>query len=126
MRDEWSILVKLGINTILVLIFLGIVSTIVAISYMQANKQIAIYADKISYEDFSEYNNKVVDSPVLRNILRSNKERIQIYLENTSNPISEDPATANLQIKNFLNRTTYRITVTDTGNENTIMIVHKL
>jgi hypothetical protein len=100
--NEWTTLIRQAVSIFLLLLLLGVLSFIVFVSNYHGSKQVESFAAKVSYDDYSRYDGMVVDKPAARNILRSNKDRLPVYLGTSTTQISEDPSVAHTQINTFL------------------------
>lgn len=101
--NEWTTLIRQAISIFLLLLLLGILSFVVIVSNYHGSRQVESFAVKVSYNDYSRYDGMIVDKPAARNILRSNKDRLPVYLGTSTTQISEDPSVAHEQINTFLN-----------------------
>ena len=95
--NEWTTLIRQAVSIFLLLLLLGVLSFIVFVSNYHGSKQVESFAAKVSYDDYSRYDGMVVDKPAARNILRSNKDRLPVYLGTSTTQIS-----AHTQINTFL------------------------
>lgn len=100
--NEWTSLIKQAVGVLLLLLLLGVIVVVVFVSNYYGTKQTESFAEKVSYNDYSKYDGLVVDKPAARNILRSNKDRLPVYIGNNTTSISEDPSIAHTQINTFL------------------------
>ena len=120
--NEWTSLIRQAVSIFLLFLLLGVLSFIVFVSNYQGSRQVESFAAKVSYDDYSKYDGMVVDKPAARNILRSNKDRLPVYIGTSTTKLSDDPSVAHNQINTFLD-TSVKLYVVSLEKESDGMVI---